>query len=596
MRKIHYLLVLVSLVCLPVFAQETGQDTAQSEKPPLQENIEVQDVQIESPALPAQEAPSLEIIDVNEEPELPQSLVVASNVTLDFKDADINNVLKIISLKSGINIVATPDVIGNVSIRLVDVPWERALDVILKTYGYAYERQANIILVTKAENIAKIQSEEPLRTEIYNLKFLDAQDAQKVIIPLLSARGKVAILYTKGQKGWQFGSFKIGKESSSSAELTRLQETRQPTETISIEKNPAGGVVSTKVDLPPDVKSKVLVITDTISSLDRIKMFLENIDKKPKQVLIEARIMEVSTDKLRDIGFDWGTGESGASGYTNPPGDIFVNRNNTQSIAGRNLGSEFTPSVFNPLEGITNFPGTYPYAAGLELIYKKIGGTAFEVIIHALEEDARTNTLSAPRIMTLDNQEASMLVGFHTPILTSTVSAGSTTAGPTQTQTLDYYQEIGIRLNVVPQVSEEGYINMIVHPSVTSSSSSVTATSVAGTPPNDIESQINYPIIDVREAQTQIMMKDGETVVIGGLLKDVKGKETIGVPFLSKIPLLGVLFQREITDTNKMDLLIFITAKIVKDNSLSQEEIAMLQNKVDNNVLKNQTRTRNKKN
>ncbi|MFZ2602464.1 MAG: secretin and TonB N-terminal domain-containing protein [Candidatus Omnitrophota bacterium] len=528
-----------------------------------------------------------------EEVQIPESLVISENVTLDFKDADINNVLKIISLKSGTNIVSTPDVIGNVSIRLVDVPWEKALEVILKTYGYAYEKQANIILVTRAENIAKIQAEEPLRTDVYSLKFLDAQDAQKVVIPLLSTRGRVAILYTKGQKGWQFGSFKIGKSGTSSGGSERLDQTQAQSETIAIEKNPAGGIVPAKVELPQSIKSKTLIITDTAASLDKIQNFLQEIDRKPKQVLIEARVMEVNTDKLRDIGFDWGTGTGGAHGYTSAPTDIGLDGKEKKTLAGRNLAGEFTPGVFNPKEGVTTLPGTYPYKAGLELLFKKFGGTQFEVIIHALEEDVRTNTLSAPRILTLDNQEASMLVGYHTPILSATVTAGTDTTGPTQTQTLDYYQEIGIRLNVVPQVSDEGYINMLIHPSVTSSSSNVTATSLAGTGANAVSTDINYPIIDVREAQTQVMMKDGETIVIGGLLKDIKSKQIIGIPFISKIPLIGGLFKREIYDTGKIDLLIFITAHIVKEDTSSQEEIARLEKNF-TSPLDNKTKIKNK--
>ncbi len=514
---------------------------------------------------------------------LEKNLVESQNVTLDFKDADIGNVLKIIALKSGINIVFTPDVIGNVTIRLVDVPWDRALDVILKTYGYAYEKQGNVILVTKSENISKIQAEEPLRTEVFDLKYLDAQDAQKVLIPLLSNRGRISILYTKGQKGWEFGSFKIGKSETSSQQLKSLEQStgESHTETIAIEKSPTGSVISTKVDLPKSIKSKTLIITDTVSALDRIKTFLEAVDKKPKQVLIETRIMEVNTDKLRDIGFDWGTGTGGAHTYTTAPGDINLNSKNNQTIAGRNLASEFTPGVFNPKEGTATFPGTYPYKAGLELIFRKLTGNQFELIVHALEEDVKTNTLSAPRIMTLDNQEASMLVGYHTPILSSTVTGGTTTEGPTQTQTLDYYQEIGIRLNVVPQVSEEGFINMLVHPSITSSNSSVTATSVSGSGAGAITSEISYPIIDVREAQTQVMMKDGETIVIGGLLKDVKSKQMIGIPFVSKIPFFGNFFKRETTDTGKVDLLIFITAHVVKDTDYTPMEISRIEDQLE---------------
>ena len=517
-----------------------------------------------------------------------QNLSASENVTMDFKDADIQNVLRIISYKAGINIVTTPEVMGNVTIRLVDVPWEQALDVILKTYGFSYQRQANIILVAKTESIAKIQAEEPLQTEVFILKFLDAADAQKIIISLLSPRGKSSVLYARGQKGWQFGTFKIGKEEAATMALQKEVSQTPAMQVTSIEKTPSGEMVSRKAEFEPTAKSKTLIITDTAASLDRIhNVILPQIDKKPKQVLIEARIMEVNLNKLRDIGFDWGTGSGGANAYATAPGDQYLNAKNTQSLAGRNLGSEFAPSVFNPLEGATVFPGTYPYKAGLEILFKKLTGAQFEVILHALEEDASTNTLSAPRILTLDNQEAAMLVGYHTPILTSTVTAGSDTTGPTQTQTLDYYQEIGIRLNVVPQINDEGYINMIIHPSVTTSTASVTATSVAGaTNATAIKTSIDYPIIDVREAQTQILMKDGETIVLGGMLKDVKSKETIGIPFLSKIPFLGQAFKRETIDTGKLDLLIFITAHVIEEE-LTPEQTAALQDNLGKESPKN---------
>ncbi|MCU0666137.1 MAG: secretin and TonB N-terminal domain-containing protein [Candidatus Omnitrophica bacterium] len=515
----------------------------------------------------AQSNPPLQVESIEK-----KALDTSELVTLDFTDADINNVLKIIALKAGTNIVSTPDVIGNISIRLVDVPWEKALDVILKTYGYAYQRQGNIILVTKLENISKIQADEPLRTEVFNLKYLDAQDAQKVLIPMLSPRGRISIFYTKGSKGWQFGSFKIGRETVGGEGLKREGEAGTSQETIAVERNAAGGIIPTKVDLPQSIKSKTLVITDTSSSVDNIREFLAKIDNKPKQVLIEAKIMEVQKDKLKDLGLDWGTGTTGASSAS--PGEVDVNAKNSMTIAGRSSAATLTPSIFSPSTTISSLSN--PYSAGLDVIFKKLTGTEFQLIVHALEDDAATNTLSSPRIMTLDNQEASILVGYHTPILSSTVTAGTSGEGATQTQTLDYYQEIGIRLNVVPQVGDAGYINMLIHPSITSSSSNVSATSISG----NWQSTVNYPVIDVREAQTQIMVKNGETVVIGGLLKDVKSKETIGVPFLNKLPFIGKLFQRETNDTGKVDLLIFITARVIDDADYPAEKIAQLQDEL----------------
>ncbi len=522
-------------------------------------------------------------------------LSTSDNVTLDFKEADIQNVLKIISHKAGVNIVTTPEVMGNVTVRMVDVPWETALDVILKTYGFSYQRQGNIILVTKMENMAKLQAEEPLQTEVFNLKFLDAQDAQKIIIPLLSPRGKISVLYARGQKGWNFGTFKIGKETSASAALQREKQEAK-SETVSMENTATGELVSRKAEFDGSVKSKVLIITDTAPSLDRIRnIILPAIDKKPKQVLIETKILEVKKDKLKDLGIDWGLGNAGATTLT-PPTVKTAGGTAAGRVLGGGAGTKvFSPDAFNPLEGTAAFPGTYPYVAGATFVFNKLGGTEYQVVLHALEEDANTNTLSAPRILTLDNQEASILVGYHTPILSSSVTAGDANTGPTQTQTLDYYQEIGIRLNVVPQISEEGYINMIIHPSVTSSTSDVTATNIAGTGSTAVTSTVDYPIIDVREAQTQVLIKNNDTIVIGGLLKDVKTKEKIGVPFLMDIPWLGKFFTRETDNVAKIDLLIFITARVIEEGGLSKDELARFRDGVDYAPVKDKAIIKKKK-
>jgi len=500
--------------------------------------------------------------------------VSSGNVTLDFKEADINNVLKIISYKSGINIVTTPDVIGNVSVRLADVPWEIALDVILKTYGFGSQRQGNVILVTKIENVAKIAAEEPLQVEIITLKFLDAQDAQKIIIPLLSPRGKISVLYARGQKGWQFGTFKIGRDSASSAALAREAAGETKSETVSYEKNVAGETVMKKADFDPSVKSKMLIITDTASTLDRIRnVILPKVDIKPKQVLVETKFIEVNQTKLKDLGVDWGLGSK-----TNAESAaIALQTNGNNATGGHALGTA--------LGAIINASASNPYAAGGEFVFQKLTGTEFEAIIHALEDDSNTNTLSAPSILTLDNQEASMLVGYHTPILLSSVTAGTDTTGSTVTQTLDYYQEIGIRLNVVPQISEEGYINMILHPSITSSSDHVNATSTAGSGSTPTTTTTEYPIIDVREAQTQVMLRDGETIVIGGLLKDVKTKTRTGIPFLVNLPWVGKFFGRDKDDVEKIDLLIFITARIIKESEYTPEELAALQKRLGRPVV-----------
>ncbi|MCM8782882.1 MAG: type IV pilus secretin PilQ [Candidatus Omnitrophica bacterium] len=476
-----------------------------------------------------------------------ESLEKSENITLEFKEADIRNVLKIIAMKAGVNIVTTPEVMGNVSIRLENVPWQKALEVILKTYGFAYERVGNIITVAPIEKLTTLKRQElelhqiqPTITEVFHLKYIDAQDAKKALEPQLSPRGKITVLEMRGQAGWEFGGEELGKRK------------REEKEKIA--------------------RSKVLIISDIPAVVDKLKEVIEKIDIKPPQIAIEARIIEVSRDRLKDIGFDYGTGASGASDYANAPLDIGLSKENKKTLAGRNLGSEFTPSVFGPKEGVVTFSGTYPYQAGLELIFKKLTGTQFEAILHALEEDVHANILSAPRIMTLNNQEATILIGTKYPIIkkeyTTTTAGASTVSG----ESLEYYQDIGIQLNVVPQVGADNYINMVIHPAVTDYSTT--------------KGTNEYPIIEVREAETRILMKDGETVVIGGLLKDVKKKQIIGIPFLSKIPILGLFFRRETLDTGKIDLLIFITAHIVKEEEFSAQVIRKLEERLERTLHK----------
>ena len=509
---------------------------AQDQKMDMETSMEpvVQEVPIEEQASVATSEP----VKSDEEAE-PKT----GYVTVDFKDADIRNVLRIISYKADINIVPSPEVTGFVTIRLKDVYWKDALDAILKTYGFGYDTQENIIMVAPLDRLTSLKQMEqdlaqvqPTITQVFKLKYLDAQDAKKAIEPQLSSRGKITILGMTGQAGWEFGGAELGKRK------------RTNEDTMS--------------------RSKVLIISDIPPAMDKIKKVIEDIDTRPKQILIEAKIMEVDNDFLRDLGVDWGTGSAGAEATSATSTPTFEtatlnnDRNPFYEAGGRSQGSAVSPAVFSPLSTIS---GVEPFDAGMELVFKRLFGPQFEVVVHALEEDANTNTLSAPHILTLDNQEANILVGTRYPITKSEASAVSENL---VTTTLDYYQDVGVQLNVVPQVGANNHINMVVHPAVTSY----------------VINSSGYPVITTREAETRIMMKDGETVMIGGLLKDVKAKSTIGVPFLSKIPILGFLFRRDTYDTLKVDLLIFITARVVGEEDFSSDKIVSMEERFEDNI------------
>jgi len=510
--RIFVFFVMVSLVTamapVPVWAQGT-----QAQEPAGQQAAEAEQA-VAAPAQPAVE-------------EGPPS--ATQTITLDFKEADIRDVLKVIAYKSGVNIVASPEVAGTVNVRITDVPWEKALDVILKSYGYAYDKQENIIMVAPLEKLTaqrKMEQDlaqvQPTVTEIVTLRYIDAGDAKRAIEPQLSPRGCVTILEITGQAGWGFGGAFSEKRSRTGQTTSR---------------------------------SRTVIVSDIPPVLDKIREVLAKIDVKPKQVLIETRIVEISRDRLKDYGFDYATGGAGSASSN----DVTVESVTDELSAGGHVfgGNGVDPAAYGPKATTISLANT-----GLNMVFQKLSGTRFEVILHALEEDVATNVLSAPSIMTLDNQEATILVGEQFPIVSTTKSSDTAS---TVDVSLDSYIDIGIQLNVVPQVSgvDRDYINMIVHPAVTSEGTLI---------------ENRYPRITTRETQTQILMRSGETIMIGGLIKDVKNESTQGIPFLRRLPWLGKLFfERTTTDTEKIELVIFITANVVDDEGLTTDQLEILE-------------------
>ncbi|MBL7075965.1 MAG: type II and III secretion system protein [Kiritimatiellae bacterium] len=187
-----------------------------------------------------------------------------------------------------------------------------------------------------------------------------------------------------------------------------------------------------------------------------------------------------------------------------------------------------------------------------------------------MEEDVRANLLSSPRVMTLNDQEATIMVGTKYPIIESQTSASGSSSGSISTS-LDYYENIGIQLNVIPQICDNNSVRMVVNPKVRT----LISTTSGKTGEQGNISLTEYPILSTREAETHILVQSGETIVIGGLLEDQESKTTLSVPFLGAIPLIGRLFRREAIDNRKMDLLIFLTATIIDSESDMVDEGVM---------------------
>lgn len=468
----------------------------------------------------------------------PASAIGPAQISLDFNEADIHIVLQALARKAGVNIVASKEVKGTVTIHLENVSWEQALETISTTAGFGFEKNENVVLVatlvelkTRREAMKELGQVESSITKVIELRYLDASDVQAFLEPQLSAQGRISVLEMTGQKGWSFGAAQAGK--SSSAEKERGREKRE------------------------NSRSKAIVITDTPTTIGRVEKILTKIDVLPKQILIETRIMEVSRDLLRDINLGVVTGATAGSTSLTMRTQAGAKQGGTNvtEIAGSLAQTDFTPSSFVPAT-----TGLTAAIAGAQFFFQQLHGMQLSALLKLLEEDVRTNTLSAPNVLTLSGQEARILVGEKYPILKTEVTGTSST---TTTQSLDYYQNIGIELYVVPQVSGDDHISMIVHPVVSSRNGTIGTNA--------------YPILTTRETETQVVLGNGDTVVIGGLLKDVKSKSRIGLPFLGKLPIVGPIFSRTTEDVGKIELLIFITAKLVEPGMLSPDEMARLQ-------------------
>ena len=465
----------------------------------------------------------------------------AEFVTINVKDANISEVLKAYSIQTGQSIVVGPDVVSdNVNVRLNNIPWEDALDVILTPYGFGYREVGKTIIISTQGNINKtlnsanqVEMIEPLVSEVFKLKYLDAYDLYEICSAQLSSRGKVTILKTRTLPGWEFGG-----EGSKGAATEAGVRSRKKREEIQ--------------------KSKTLVVTDVPSALIKIQNIIDEIDILPEQVLIEAKFLEISTGDLSDIGLDYIDAVENVEDLA-PGGTLEASLIDENLLKILNLTTGFP----DPLQ--TRAAGSYSQDNGIRLSHSVLGEWGAEMLFAFMAKDDESNVLSAPKILTVNNQEAAILVGQKFPIIESQNNSGS---GSTVTSTsLDYYENIGIQLNVIPQVCADDYINMIVHPAVSEIEDFEAGVVTAG---SGVQSGSRYPVLRVREAETQIIIKSSSTAIIGGLQSE-RDKEVIKkVPLLGVIPYIGRLFRRETLTNVKVDLLIFIKATIIDNENYSE--------------------------
>lgn len=467
---------------------------------------------------------------------------------LTLRNADLQDVLRMIAEEYDLNIVMSDDVAGTVTLRLKGASLVNTLDALLLSRGLDYDIRDNIIRVALSEVIEAERSQrqskqelEPLVPEVVVMKYLDANDVEPVVKSLLTSRGSVRVLERRAFKGFQFGTQTSGTQGGSSGS-SGSGSVQNAGDLGGLVRSRAGGE-----EQKP--RSNTLMIVDVRAQIDRIMEVINKVDVPPRQVLIDTRILEVDTDTLEDIGLDFNSANTLGvdDGKSN---DLNFDFNSSSSSTGINSG------IFSD-----TFPGSTD--SGVHAVFRRLNGEDFTVILHALLQDERTKTLSAPKILTIENQEAAILVGEQFPIFESNVTDSGTT-----TETLSFFQPIGISLQVIAQVTAGNDVSLIVHPTVSSVGTLVTGTS-----------GLTQPRINIREADTRVQVRDGETLVIGGLLEDVVREKDWGIPILKDIPLIGRAFSRKQVDVDQRNLLIFITPHVLVDGQspLSEQETMTLQ-------------------
>lgn len=442
---------------------------------------------------------------------------------LDLKNMDILDVLKLISQKSGLNIVAGQNVKGRVTIFLKNIEVQDALKIIVEAYGWAYAFDGGIFKVMTAQEYEAKYGRpfgQEIHTRLRQLLFVKASDVLALLNEIKSKSGKVLA----DEKS---GTLILMDEASRLDEMELiLKKVDVPAETEVFELGYAKAEdLSGKIAeaLTPsvgtmkfDARSNRLIVSDTPRAVEKIRRMVEAFDEKDDQVLIEAKIIQVTLNDEHKMGVDW----------------------------------EAIVSDYHSLDLIGDFDVLASTDKKGKLAIGTVSSDDYTALVEALDTVGATNILSSPRITAVNNKEAKILVGSTEPYVTTTTTTPS--SGPTTTAESVNFIEVGVKLYVTPTIHNDGFITMKIKPEVSSVTSNLTTSN-----------NNTIPIVETSEAETTVMVKDGVSIVIGGLIKDETIKSTKKVPLLGDIPVLGFAFRSHSDSAAKTEIVIFLTPKIV---------------------------------
>lgn len=442
------------------------------------------------------------------EPTLEEKVYRGDPLSMEFQDVPVRTVLDVLSRFTGQNIVSTDNVSGNMTLRLMNVPWDQALDIILKSRNLDKRVNGNVMLVAPATELTTRELEElrakndikdlaPLRTEYIRLNYAKAEDVNKLI------------------------------QEASKAQTT--------TGTDVVARNArGGGLLSPRGSIIVDARTNTLIIKDTSDSINNVRAMLEKIDISVSQVMIEARIVNATDGFAKQLGVQWGfahDSQRGQRGF-----QIGGSRQNSLWAMRNTEDGKLDLSAPNSLNldlAAGSLSGFSPAKIAFGLL--NISNSMLDLELSALQADNRGETISAPKILTTDKQTARISSGTQIPYQRAT-SSGATAVE---------YKAAELSLEVTPNITPEGKIGLKLD----------IKNGIPGAEGQIMQDSIN----------TEILLEDGQTVVLGGIFRNTIANRQTKVPFLGDLPYVGRLFRNETRQNDKQELLIFITPKIVDD-------------------------------
>lgn len=474
---------------------------------------------------------SLRLVFGQEEPAQPAKVPVKetaqNKISLDIKGMDIVDVLKMLAQRSGMNIVVGKNVTGKVTVFLKGIDPQDAFEIVLLANDLAYDKKGEVINVMTQRDYELLYGERFLdkkQAKIIVLKYAKAADLSRSLNLLKTNIGRIVadettntlVLIDTPEKIKEMEEFIKLTDIPIQTKIFNLNYAQADKIQAKLQEAITKAVGSIKID----ERTNKIIVTDYPQKLTEIAKIIAAFDEKTPQVLIDAQIVEIKPSDKFEMGVDW---------------DYWIKKHFQVSSA-LPISSSSRLLIGTPSNAPSE-PGDY------------------KAILDLLRTIGDTKILSSPRLTVLNNQEAKILVGTREPYITSTTTITQQT--PVTSQTVNFV-DVGLKLYVTPTINHDNFVTMKIRPEVSSAER-------AKIKSEGVETEI--PIVSTSETETTVMVKDGVTIIIGGLRKDQKTKTVKKIPFLGDIPLLGLLFKSTSDDLQKTELVILLTPHITSGES-----------------------------